>query len=280
MSVLAKIAEMTRQRVAREKAIVSLGDLQAQISSARTPFAFDACFEPPGFQVIAEVKLASPSQGAIAPDLNPVEVAGDYLAHGAAALSVLTEPDFFQGDLAYLRAIRSAFPQARLLKKDFMLDPYQFYQARLAGADAVLLIVAMLEPSELEALYALALDLQLTPLVEVHTLPELEIALDLGAKLMGVNNRDLKTLTTRLETSWDLAQYVPPDVTLICESGLSQGADLALAQSWGYRGFLIGSHLMASGQPGHALAALLAQADQASRQHPSRQHPPMVGHHD
>lgn len=262
MSVLAKIAGQTRLRVAREQAQQPLAELKAQISAARTPWDFKAVFAQPGFQVIAEVKLASPSRGAIAPDLKPVDVAGDYLASGAAALSVLTEPDFFQGDLAYLRAIRTAFPQARLLMKDFMLDPYQFYQARLAGADAILLIVAMLEAAELQALYTLALELQLTPLVEVHTREELDIALALGAELIGVNNRDLKTLTTRLETSQELAQHVPPGVTLICESGLSMGQDLCLAQAWGYRGFLIGSHLMASGQPGAALAALLAQAEQ------------------
>lgn len=260
MSVLAKIAGQTRLRVAREQNEQPLAALQAQISDARTPFDFKAVFAQPGFQVIAEVKLASPSRGAIAPDLKPVEVAGDYLKNGAAALSVLTEPDFFQGDLAYLQAIRTAFPQARLLMKDFMLDPYQFYQARLAGADAILLIVAMLAPAELQALYALALELQLTPLVEVHTSEELQIALQLGAALIGVNNRDLKTLTTRLATSQELAQNVPSAVTLICESGLSQGSDLVSARSWGYRGFLIGSHLMASGQPGSALAALLAEA--------------------
>jgi indole-3-glycerol phosphate synthase len=260
MSVLNMIAEATRQRVASEKQALPQAELAALAAASRTPFDFKAVFAQPGFQVIAEVKLASPSQGAIAPQLKPVEVARDYLAHGAAALSVLTEPEFFQGNLTYLEAIREAEPEARLLMKDFMLDPYQLYQARVAGADAILLIVAMLEASQLQALYNLALELGLTPLVEVHTASEMEAALALGATLIGVNNRDLKTLQTRLETSQELAQLVPAGTTLICESGLGKGQDLQRAQSWGYHGFLIGTHLMASGKPGLALADLLKQA--------------------
>lgn len=264
MSVLNQIAAATRLRVEAQKARQPLTELRAQMAQARIPHDFAAVFAQPGFQVIAEVKLASPSRGAIAPGLDPVAVAGDYLTHGAAALSVLTEPDFFQGQLAYLQRIRAAFPAARLLKKDFILDPYQLYQARLAGADACLLIVAMLAPPELQALYALALELELTPLVEVHTAAEMQIAVQLGARLIGVNNRSLATLVTDLETSRQLQPLAPAQTTLICESGLSRGQDLVQARQWGYRGFLIGTHLMASGTPGLALQALLQEAQHVS----------------
>lgn len=265
MSVLDKIAAATRERVEAQKARIPQRLLEADIAAARQPHDFGAAFAAPGFNVIAEVKLASPSKGPIAPDLEPVSVAGDYLAQGAAALSVLTEPRFFQGDLSYLSRIRQACPEARLLKKDFMLDPYQFYQARLAGADACLLIVAMLEVNRLKELYALARELGLTPLVEVHTEAEMQVAVNLGADLIGVNNRSLETLVTDLRTSQRLRPLAPPTATLICESGLSRGADLVQARDWGFDGFLIGTHLMATGHPGAALAELLREAGDAVR---------------
>lgn len=263
VSVLERIAQATRERVAHEKQQTSLETLKSQLQSApglHQPRDFALAFDRPGYQVIAEVKLASPSRGEIAPELKPLEVAGDYLAHGAAALSVLTEPQFFKGSLEYLRAIRQAFPEALLLMKDFILDAYQLYQGRLAGADACLLIVAMLEPEQLQELYQQALELGLTPLVEVHNAEEMQVALELKASLIGVNNRDLKTLTTDLQTSQRLASLVPAGTRLICESGLSQGQDLKQAASWGYTGFLIGTHFMATGKPGAALAELLSAA--------------------
>lgn len=275
MSVLAKIADATHERLKAAQAELPLAALQAKLQQAaeqgqlRPTYDFAAAFaQPPAeqagdFRVIAEVKLASPSQGPIAPDLKPVAVAQDYLAHGATALSVLTEPQFFGGSLAYLQAIREACPDARLLMKDFVLDPYQLLQGRLAGADACLLIVAMLEDQQLQHLHAAALELGLTPLVEVHNQQELERALKLELRLLGVNNRNLKTLSTDLLTSRELAATLPAKLRglpLICESGLSSGQDLKTAASWGYSGFLIGTHLMATGQPGAALAALLQAA--------------------
>lgn len=259
MSVLMRIAAKTKERVAGHRARLPLAELEAALGDVRPAHDFAAAFAGPGFHVIAEVKLASPSKGRIA-DLNPVQVAGDYLANGAAALSVLTEPEFFQGDLEYLRHIRRAQPDARLLQKDFVLDPYQLYQGRAAGADACLLIVAMLEKKLLHELFALALELGLTPLVEVHTAAEMATAVELGARLIGVNNRDLGTLTTDLDTSRQLAPLAPTGATLICESGLSQGQDLRRARQWGYAGFLIGSSLMATGKPGSALAQILSEA--------------------
>lgn len=259
-SVLAKIAAATRVRVEKQKAMTPLAALEARIGTSRAPRDFRAAFAEPGYQVIAEVKLASPSRGAIAPGLDPVSVAGDYLAHGAAALSILTEPEFFKGDLASLEAVRAAHPETRLLMKDFVVDAYQLYQGRLAGADACLLIVAMLEQQDLQALYQSASELGLTALVEVHNEAEMAIAVELGATLIGVNNRDLKTLTTDLDTSRRLAPMAPAGTTLICESGLSRGEDLRQARDWGYSGYLIGTHLMATGTPGQALAALLQEA--------------------
>ncbi|HEY9840566.1 MAG TPA: indole-3-glycerol phosphate synthase TrpC [Candidatus Obscuribacterales bacterium] len=263
MSVLNRIAASARARVAALQAAVPLAQLQASLPETRKPHDFAAAFRAPGYQVIAEIKLASPSKGPIAPGLDPVAVAGDYLAHGAAALSVLTEPEFFKGDTAYLSAVRQAHPEALLLQKDFVVDAYQLYQARVLGADACLLIVAMLTAAELQELYRLAVELELTPLVEVHTAQELEQAAGLDARLIGVNNRDLKTLTTDLDIARRLAGLAPPAAQLICESGLSSGADLRLARSWGYRGFLIGTHLMATGEPGQALKRLLEEANDA-----------------
>ncbi|MGV3526016.1 MAG: indole-3-glycerol phosphate synthase TrpC [Candidatus Sericytochromatia bacterium] len=262
-NVLARIADSTRVRVAAAQAQEPLAALQARLADLPPTRPFEPLFQRDRLAVIAEVKLASPSQGAIAPQEDPVAVATAYLQHGATALSVLTEPAYFHGDLAYLAAIREAHPDAPLLMKDFILDPYQLLQGRLAGADACLLIVAMLDDASLQALYAYARSLDLTPLVEVHTASELERALALGATLIGVNNRNLQTLEIDLDTSRQLAAQVPAGVTLICESGLRSGADLARARSWGYQGFLVGTHLMASGQPGPALSQLLEEAHHA-----------------
>ena len=222
---------------------------------------FLAAFRPPvEFPVIAEVKLASPSQGAIAPHLSPVEVAAQYLGAGAAALSVLTEPDWFQGSPEYLRLIRQQFPEALLLMKDFFVDPWQVELAAHLGADAVLVIVALLGQERSEMMIRKALDTGLTPLVEVHTLPELEVALACGAQLIGVNNRNLKTLKISLDTTRELIPHVPAGRTIICESGLARGQDLAEMAAAGCHGYLIGTSLMKTGQPGEALATLLREA--------------------
>jgi len=262
MTVLDKIATATRQRVQKYQAELSLGMLKSSIQSVgRQPQDFRSFFAGPGFNVIAEIKLASPSKGLIAPDLLPLDVAKDYLNHGATALSVLTEPEFFKGDIVNLQKIRYAHPNAALLMKDFILDPYQVYLGHAMGADACLLMASLLDEKQLETMYQTALTIGLTPLVEVHNHAEMQRAKSLGAQLIGINNRNLKTLEVDLSCGEELIQEAPKEATVICESGLSTGADLQRMRQAGFHGFLIGSHLMASGTPGQALEKLLMAAD-------------------
>lgn len=210
-------------------------------------------------RVIAEIKLASPSEGAIAPHADPVQIADAYRANGAAALSILTERDHFGGSPETLRAVRRAHPTAPLLMKDFVIHEYQLARAAHDGADAVLLIMAALGPARCRELHAEAEALGLTALVEVHDEAELDAALSIGAQLIGVNNRDLRTLNISLAVSERLVCRVPPEVTLISESGLRSGEDLRRLAALGYKGFLIGTSLMRAAEPGPALARLRAE---------------------
>lgn len=258
MSVLAKIAASTRQRVATYKSETPLNALQAQALYQRQPRDFIAAFsntQQP--HIIAEIKRASPSRGPIAPELKPLDVAQAYLENGATALSILTEPEYFQGEPAILSHVRQHFPEALLLMKDFILDPYQLHLARACGADACLLMASLLDQQDLSTLYHEALALGLTPLLEVHDPQEMERAISLKAKLIGINNRNLKSLEVNLQTGATLAKQAPRDSTLICESGIFTAQQIQDMQQHGFHGFLVGTALMQSGQPGAALQALL-----------------------
>lgn len=258
-TVLERIVASTQARIERERAAVSADQLAAT-AFAREPLGFEHALRQRGPSIIAEVKLASPSEGPIAPDADPVAVAQAYAANGAAAISVLTEPEFFRGSLDYLRNIRAALPQMPLLMKDFVVDEYQLLQGRAAGADAALLIVAALGKKRLKTLAFAADELGLETLVEVHTADELKIALDLGVSLIGVNNRDLKTLAVSLDVARELAARMQDSgATLVAESGIRTAADIADLASHGYHAFLIGTHLIRSGRPGEALAELLGR---------------------
>jgi indole-3-glycerol phosphate synthase len=213
--------------------------------------------------VIAEIKRRSPSAGPIRPDLDPVEVALQYEAAGAVALSVLTEPEFFGGSLEDLRQARKA-TQLPTLRKDFVVDPYQIWEARLAGADAILLIVAALSESELNELVRTALEARLDPLVEVHDRDELRRAIDAGASLIGVNNRDLNTMEVRLETSFELLDEMPKGVVRVTESGIREGETLGRLLRAGYDAALVGERLMRAEQPAAALVDLLRAAKRVS----------------
>lgn len=246
-------------RVAEDQSHESVEELLMVIRSGhlRQPHHFlDQFKKAPVPRIIAEVKLASPSEGDIAPGLDPVGVATDYLDNGAAALSVLTEPSFFKGDKRYVESIREKHPEALILWKDFVLDSYQLLQARVYGADAVLLIVAAIAPEALSDMYKMSIELGLTPLVEVHGSEELEKALGLGARLIGVNNRNLRTekMEISLETSSQaLARRAAGKAFLISESGIKEPDDLIFLRSRGYHGFLIGTEFMHTGAPGAAL---------------------------
>ncbi len=260
MSVLLKIADRVKARLEQRRAQRSMAEIERLARAARKPHDFIKAFARPGYHVIAEVKFASPSEDDIAAGLTPTGVAKEYLAQGATALSVLTEEDFFKGHLDFLRRIRAQHPEALLLRKDFIVDDYQIFEAVEAGADAILLIVALLGADETRRLMSLAGSLGLASLVEVHNAGEMRIALDAGARLIGVNNRDLKSLKVSLDASRQLASLAGPEVTLIAESGLSRGSDLRELGALGYKGFLIGTHFMRTGHPGEALAKLLREA--------------------
>jgi len=253
---LQKIAALTQERVDAAKKMQSPEALRDMPQFQRLPRDVRPAFRRPGYNVIAEVKFASPSEGEIRPAGDPVAIAQGYLAAGAAMLSVLTEPQYFKGSLDYLAAIRAAAPEALLLRKDFMVNPYQMLEARAAGADAILLIVAMTPFPQLRELYAAARELNLAPLVEVHGPEELDDALELGADIIGVNNRNLKTLKIDLDIGRGLAARKPEAGVFICESGLATASDVADMRKRGYDGFLMGSHFMRQPDPGAALAAL------------------------
>lgn len=232
-----------------------------RISSELTPNTLDFCtmFNTPNKPaIIAEIKFHSPSQGRLYPGLmDPVAIAGSYLSNGAAALSILTEPDHFSGDIRYLKAIRDAYPHANLLLKDFVLAESQLDEACLYGANAVLLIVAFLNQERLQQLYHYARSLGLTPLIEVHDDDELNLALALHPTLMGINHRNLHTLDIDLNLSKTLIQSIPKKIHTIAESGIEHPSQLDEMAQRGFDGVLIGSSLMKHNNPGLALDQLL-----------------------
>lgn len=212
--------------------------------------------------IIAECKRRSPSRGVLRVDYDPVAVARSYARAGAAAVSVLTEPTFFDGTLAHLEGIRDAV-DIPVLRKDFVVTEYQVLEARAAGADAVLLIVAALRPRELRALAQHAASLGLDVLVEVHDSRELASAIDAGAEIVGVNNRNLRTLAVDLRASEDVIARMPPGVVAVSESGLNTAADLRHLRALGYSAFLIGERFMLAPDPGAGVRQLVAEAADA-----------------
>ena len=207
--------------------------------------------------VIAEIKKASPSKGVLRADFNPVEIAQSYAANGAACLSVLTDERFFQGRAAYLQQARAAC-NLPVLRKDFIIDPYQVFQARLWGADCILLIVAALDHGLMRELEACATELGMGVLVEVHDAPELDAALRLKTPLLGINNRNLRTFATSLDTTLDLLPSIPADKLVITESGILDRADVARMRQAQVDAFLVGEAFMRAPDPGKELARLFA----------------------
>ena len=261
LGVLGKIAEKAVARVSREKALRPVEWLRTQPLYDHPPLSLIKALSATAPRVIAEVKFTSPSEGVLRPNPSPVEaarIAAAYVSAGAAAVSILTEPDFFGGNYSFLAGARDSCPTTPLLMKDFVVDPYQLEVARSIGADAVLLIAALLGP-RLADMQKIALSLGLSVLVEVHDEAEAAAAIAAGAALIGVNSRDLKTLKVDLAVARRLAPLVcRPGLTAVAESGLRSRADLDSLSPLGYEGFLIGSSLMKSPEPGAALKAFLA----------------------
>lgn len=257
MSTLQTIVDHTAHELEtrrRERPLRTLMDAPLFAEPRRD---FGAALTMPGRRIIAEVKRSSPSLGRIRDDFDPVAIAAGYAAAGAAAISVLTEPRFFEGSLDYLAAIRARV-EVPLLRKDFLFEPYQVYEARAAGADAFLLIAAILRTEVIRELVALGREMGMTALVEVHTTEQLERALAADAEIIGINNRDLDTFVTTLETGLGLVGAVPSGRTVVIESGLKTHADLARFEAVGVRAFLIGETFMRAPDPGAALRELLA----------------------
>lgn len=207
--------------------------------------------------VIAEVKKASPSKGVLRADFVPADIAQSYAEHGAACLSVLTDRQFFQGEPDFLKQARASC-QLPVLRKDFMVDPYQIYESRAMGADCILLIAACLDDAQMADLEAIALGLDMSVLVEVHDAPELERALKLKTPLLGINNRNLRTFEVSLDTTLALKKNVPTDKLLVTESGILSAADVQRMRVEGVHAFLVGEAFMRAPDPGEALAALFA----------------------
>jgi indole-3-glycerol phosphate synthase len=260
-TVLGRILQSTREAVARRKRDRPLAELKAE--AAERPRAGDGAQRPlqrelaqPGIGVIAEFKRRSPSAGTLLVDARVDQVVGAYQRGGARALSILTEEDNFAGSLDDLRAAREV-SDLPILRKDFVVDAYQLYEALLAGADAVLLIVAALELEELAALHDAATELGLEALVEVHDRPELDAALELPARIVGINNRDLRDFSVDVERTARLMPDIPDGVLVVSESGIATSEQLARLRELGVNAVLIGEALMRAGDPERTLATLL-----------------------
>jgi len=254
--ILDKILATKGREIAAARARIDDNAVRAASAAAPPVRGFEAAMRAKvaagQAAVIAEVKKASPSKGILRENFVPAEIASDYAAHGAACLSVLTDVEYFRGSLDYLREARAAC-DLPCLRKDFMVDEYQVYEARAAGADCILLIVAALRPAQLAHLEGVALALGMSVLVEVHDADELAVALDMRTPLLGINNRNLRTFETRLSTTLDLLPRIPAGKLVITESGILARDDVALMRDRGVHAFLVGEAFMRAPSPGEAL---------------------------
>lgn len=265
-AVVAAVRRTVEVRAAREP--VALLRRRAAAARPRGAAFLTALARPHGVNLIAECKRRSPARGVLRAAYDPVALARAYAAAGAVAISVLTEPTFFDGALEHLEAVRQAV-QLPVLRKDFIVTEYQLLEARAAGADAVLLIAAALERAELATLMAEAHDMELAALVEVHERRELDLALEIGADLIGINSRDLRTLAVDGATAEALIEHVPDDVVVVAESGLKSREEIERLRAAGFDAFLVGEHLVTAPDPEGAVRALVADPMDARRGGPT-----------
>ena len=258
-TILRKILARKAEEIAERRAANSLASLEQRMQEQTAPRGFSAALQQRAGAgepaVIAEVKKASPSKGVIREDFQPAQIASSYSDGGATCLSVLTDQDFFQGSDAYLQEARAAC-DLPVLRKDFTIDSYQVVEARAIGADAILLIVAALEDSQMHELAQTADEVGVDVLVEVHDRAELERGLELSTPLIGINNRDLHTFATRLETTLDLLSHIPADRLVVTESGIHTPQDVALMRAANVQSFLVGEAFMRAEEPGRKLREL------------------------
>ncbi|MBN2291201.1 MAG: indole-3-glycerol phosphate synthase TrpC [Pirellulales bacterium] len=258
-TILDKIVATKLGEIERAKAAVPTAELEARLSAAPAVRDFYAALaDGPPCRLIAEVKKASPSKGVIRADFDPVEIARTYEKHGARCISVLTDVEYFQGSLDYLREVRAAVGLP-VLRKDFVLDTYQVLEARTAGADAVLLIAECLDDEQLTTLYSSIVEHGMTPLVELFEPSNLDSVVGLGAKLIGINNRDLRTFTTDLEHTIRLRSQIPSDRVVVGESGIRTHEDVRRLEAAGVGAMLVGESLMREADVGAAVDALLGK---------------------
>lgn len=259
--ILKKICHRKLEEIEARALALPLTELQAQVAEAPAPRGFAealiARVAAGQAAVIAEIKRASPSRGVLRADFHPAEIAASYERGGATCLSVLTDTDFFQGCDAYLQEARAAC-NLPVIRKDFIINPYQVYEARALGADCVLLIAACLDDASLRELNALALWLGMDVLVEVHDAEELERALGVPGRLIGINNRNLRTFQVSLETTLDLLEAVPADRLLVTESGILGAGTVSLMRRQGVHAFLVGEAFMRAPDPGEELKRLFS----------------------
>lgn len=260
MNVLEEICKKKRQHVAHAKAQRSLDDIKSRLKGADKPRGFKAALDAKAnkndIALIAEVKKASPSKGVIRADFDPASIAKAYADNGATCLSVLTDEPYFQGADEYLVQVKEAC-SLPLLRKDFMVDPYQIYESRMLGADCVLLIMAALDDDEASEMYRIARDLDMDVLVETHDEEEIERSLGFVDALIGVNNRNLKTLDVSLQTGIQFSKDLPLNFFKVAESGIYSNADVCLLKNHGYQAFLVGESLMREDDIGAAVRNLL-----------------------
>ncbi|MDP2452096.1 indole-3-glycerol phosphate synthase TrpC [Polaromonas sp.] len=261
--ILNKIVAVKREEVAaavKRKPLAAMRfDAESRVLTRDFVGALRAKISAGKPAVIAEIKKASPSKGVLRADFIPADIAQSYAEHGAACLSVLTDKDFFQGSIDYLKQARASC-SLPVLRKDFIIDPYQVYESRVMGADCILLIAACLDDAQMKALEALAFSLDMAVLVEVHDRAELERALQLKTPLLGINNRNLQTFEVSLDTTLGLVKDVPTDRLLVTESGITTAADVARLREAKVNAFLVGEAFMRAEDPGVALAGLFPDA--------------------
>ncbi len=258
MHILQKIVQAKKEQIEQNKKKLPLKELRSSVESVTPCRNWKEAItrKDVPIRIIAEIKRASPSRGDIVREAIAEEIAQDYEKNGAVALSVLTDAPFFHGSLLDLEEVKRCV-QIPVLRKDFILDPYQVYESRMFGADAILLIMAILKNDRAQQLLELSTVMGMTPLVEVHSEDELDRALDIGASLLGINNRDLNTFTVRLETTARLLPKIPKGKIVVSESGFHARGEILEFQNRGVDAFLIGEALMASGDPGKRLSKLL-----------------------